>query len=82
MSTSAATVATKKIKKGQELFTSYGGIYWLEQLLDNDNEAEEEEEGPSVHALLLVWGRHKAVTGPSQGRHRAGTGSSQGRHRV
>lgn len=24
-----ATIATKKIKKGQELFTSYGVVYWL-----------------------------------------------------
>lgn len=29
-----ATVATKKIKKGEELFTSYGGTYWLGVLLD------------------------------------------------
>ena len=29
-----ATVATKKIKKGDELFTSYGGTYWLGVYLD------------------------------------------------
>lgn len=29
-----ATVATKKIKKGEELFTSYGGTYWLGVWLD------------------------------------------------
>lgn len=29
-----ATVTTKKVKKGEELFTSYGGTYWLGVLLD------------------------------------------------
>jgi hypothetical protein len=24
-----ATITTKKVKKGQELFTSYGVVYWL-----------------------------------------------------
>jgi uncharacterized protein (DUF39 family) len=28
-----ATVATCKIRKGEELLTSYGGSYWLEALL-------------------------------------------------
>jgi hypothetical protein len=29
-----ATVTTKKVKKGEEFFTSYGGTYWLGVLLD------------------------------------------------
>lgn len=29
-----ATVTTKKVKKGEELFTSYGGTYWLGVWLD------------------------------------------------
>ncbi|GAX29458.1 hypothetical protein FisN_16Hh101 [Fistulifera solaris] len=29
-----ATVTTKKVKKGEELLTSYGGTYWLGVLLD------------------------------------------------
>jgi len=28
------TVTTKKVKKGEELFTSYGGTYWLGVILD------------------------------------------------
>jgi SET domain len=29
-----ATVTTKKVKKGEELFTCYGGVYWLGVLLN------------------------------------------------
>lgn len=35
-----ATVATKKVKKGQELFTSYGCTYWLGDLLGAGQEGE------------------------------------------
>eukprot|EP00550_Attheya_septentrionalis_P003221 CAMPEP_0198287388 /NCGR_PEP_ID=MMETSP1449-20131203/6227_1 /TAXON_ID=420275 /ORGANISM="Attheya septentrionalis, Strain CCMP2084" /LENGTH=250 /DNA_ID=CAMNT_0043985339 /DNA_START=264 /DNA_END=1016 /DNA_ORIENTATION=- len=35
-----ATVTTKKIKKGDELFTTYGCSYWLESLLKETGEAE------------------------------------------
>ena len=35
------TVATKDIRKGQELFTSYGAVYWLQQLLDMSENEEE-----------------------------------------
>lgn len=30
-----ATVTTKKVKKGEELFTTYGVSYWLEQMLSS-----------------------------------------------
>ena len=30
-----ATITTKKVKKGEELFTSYGAVYWLGVLFDN-----------------------------------------------
>lgn len=33
-------VTTSKIKKGQELFTSYGCVYWLEALLEQQGVAE------------------------------------------
>ena len=36
-----ATVATKKIKKGQELFTSYGCVYWLGAVGMPEDEDEE-----------------------------------------
>ena len=34
-----ATVATRKIKKGEELFTSYGCVYWLGVLYANGGES-------------------------------------------
>jgi hypothetical protein len=33
-----ATVTTKKVKKGEELFTSYGCIYWAESIINNEDE--------------------------------------------
>ena len=36
-----ATVATRKIKKGSELFTTYGCSYWLDVLMRQTGEAEE-----------------------------------------
>jgi len=38
-----ATVATRKIKKGEELFTSYGCVYWLGVLY-----SDEEDGGPDM----------------------------------
>ena len=34
-----ATVATKKIKKGEELLTSYGCVYWVGVLFDSQEGA-------------------------------------------
>jgi len=34
-----ATVTTRKIKKGQELFTTYGCSYWLEAMMHEDEES-------------------------------------------
>ena len=39
-----ATVTTKKVKKGEELFTSYGCIYWAESIINNN----EDEDGECV----------------------------------
>jgi hypothetical protein len=46
-----ATVTTKQIEKGQELFTSYGCMYWLQEILtttsildDGDDDGNDEEE--------------------------------------
>ena len=39
-----ATVTTKKVKKGQELFTSYGVVYWLGAI----DTSEEEDEASSA----------------------------------
>jgi len=41
-----ATVTTKNVKKGDELFTTYGGSYWLDdaiQISDDDDDDDEEE---------------------------------------
>eukprot|EP00581_Thalassiosira_minuscula_P012010 CAMPEP_0183729586 /NCGR_PEP_ID=MMETSP0737-20130205/30680_1 /TAXON_ID=385413 /ORGANISM="Thalassiosira miniscula, Strain CCMP1093" /LENGTH=347 /DNA_ID=CAMNT_0025961817 /DNA_START=123 /DNA_END=1166 /DNA_ORIENTATION=- len=40
-----ATVTTKKVKKGQELFTSYGVVYWLGAV---DTLPEDEESTPGM----------------------------------
>mmetsp|Transcript_50321 Transcript_50321/g.58733 ORF Transcript_50321/g.58733 Transcript_50321/m.58733 type:complete len:380 (+) Transcript_50321:35-1174(+) len=39
-----ATVTTRKIKKGEELFTSYGCSYWLEALMSGESTTEITEE--------------------------------------
>jgi hypothetical protein len=36
-----ATVTTRKVKKGEELFTSYGCIYWAESIINNEDEDSE-----------------------------------------
>lgn len=47
-----ATVATKKIKKGDELFTTYGCSYWLDNLLKEGGEAAEETD-TSTELIIL-----------------------------
>ena len=46
-----ATVATKKIKKGDELFTTYGCSYWLDTLMREVGEAEETDT--STELIIL-----------------------------
>ena len=48
-----ATMTTKKVKKGEELFTSYGAVYWLgilysNQVSDNGND----NDGPDLNAQI------------------------------
>jgi hypothetical protein len=43
-----ATVTTKKVKKGEEFFTTYGCSYWLESLLKETGESEETEMTESI----------------------------------
>ena len=38
-----ATVTTKKVKKGEELFTTYGCSYWLAPLMEETGESSETE---------------------------------------
>lgn len=45
-----AVVTTKKVKKDEELFTTYGVSYWLESLL---KETEETEETDLTDAIVL-----------------------------
>ncbi len=46
-----ATVATKKIKKGDELFTTYGCSYWLDIFMKEVGEAEETDT--STELIIL-----------------------------
>jgi hypothetical protein len=46
-----AVVTTKKVKKNQEFFTTYGVSYWLESLLKD--ETEEIEETDMTDAIVL-----------------------------
>ena len=41
-----ATVTSSKVKKGDELFTTYGGSYWLDSLLESATKDGEEAEEP------------------------------------
>ena len=45
-----ATVTTRKVKKGQELFTSYGCFYWLETILKDGEECTPINERALVQA--------------------------------
>lgn len=59
-----ATVATKKIKKGQEFFTSYGCMYWLEQLLgESQEECTDITEAIQVEAKVAATVLYHAMKG-------------------
>jgi len=45
-----ATVTTRKIKKGEELFTSYGCLYWIESLLQEGEECADVTEAVQMEA--------------------------------
>ena len=68
-----ATVATRKIKKGSELFTTYGCSYWLDVLMKQTGEAEETDmtdpivaEAREVAMDVLQGMRGVAVTHASE----------------
>lgn len=51
-----ATVTNSKVKKGDELFTTYGGSYWLDSMLKiaaEGNDEVEEEPAEITEAVLL-----------------------------
>jgi SET domain len=44
-----ATVTTRKVKKGQELLTTYGCTYWLDALLKSHNQQQQQsQQTPSI----------------------------------
>lgn len=43
-----ATITTKKVKKGQELFTSYGVVYWLGAIGTNDDDDDGASNAPGM----------------------------------
>mmetsp|Transcript_4000 Transcript_4000/g.9212 ORF Transcript_4000/g.9212 Transcript_4000/m.9212 type:complete len:318 (-) Transcript_4000:2559-3512(-) len=45
-----ATVTTKKVKKGEELFTSYGCLYWIESLLQEGEDCTEVTDAATEEA--------------------------------
>ena len=47
-----ATVATRKIRKGEELLTSYGCVYWLGELARSREGAAAPEEDPGLTAEI------------------------------
>ena len=64
-----ATVTTKKIKKGSELFTTYGCSYWLNALMKQTGESDETDmtepiiaEAKQVAMDVLACMRGAAVT--------------------
>jgi hypothetical protein len=58
-----ATVATKKIRKGQEFFTSYGCMYWLEQLLGDQEECTEITDAIQEEAKVAATVLYQAMKG-------------------
>lgn len=53
-----ATVATKKIKKGDELFTTYGCSYWLDTLMREVGDAEETDTSTE---LIIMEAKNVAM---------------------
>ena len=45
-----AVVTTKKVKKGEELFTTYGCLYWMEYILKPDEEVADVTEAVQLQA--------------------------------
>lgn len=58
-----ASVATKKIKKGQEFFTSYGCMYWLEKVLGENEECTEITEAIQEEAQASAKVLYQAMKG-------------------
>jgi hypothetical protein len=59
-----ATVTTKKIKKGEEFFTSYGCMYWLEQLLgESQEECTEITDSIQEEAKVSTTALYQAMKG-------------------
>mmetsp|Transcript_4409 Transcript_4409/g.9184 ORF Transcript_4409/g.9184 Transcript_4409/m.9184 type:complete len:341 (-) Transcript_4409:256-1278(-) len=66
-----ATVTTKKVKKGDELFTTYGCSYWLEALVKETEEMDTTteliiSEARNVAMDVLKASRDAAVTNASE----------------
>jgi len=66
-----ATVATRKIKKGDELFTTYGCSYWLDTILDGGEEETDMteaivEEAKQVAMDVLKGMRSAEVTNANE----------------
>jgi SET domain len=60
-----AVVATRKVKKGEELFTTYGGSYWLEKLMpgmDVDVTDAIRQEGLGVAKDIFISMQSIALT--------------------
>jgi len=57
-----AAITTSKVQKGDELFTTYGGSYWLETLLaaNADDDEEEEEEATDITEKVQLQARQTA----------------------
>lgn len=51
-----ATITTKKIKKGEELFTSYGVVYWL-GAMDNSESAPSPSMTEKIHSQIVESAR-------------------------
>ena len=52
-----ATITTKKVKKGQELFTSYGVVYWLGSVDMDDDTASSTSMTESIQNQILQSAR-------------------------
>jgi len=56
-----ALVTTKKVKKGEELFTTYGCVYWLETVLKEGEECADTTEAIQLQARETAEGIFNAM---------------------
>ena len=58
-----AVVTTRKVKKGEELFTTYGCLYWLEAIIGPDEECADVSEAVQLKARQTAQDIYTSMKG-------------------